>query len=168
MCSMSALNNECILPSRLLDGWRFDCVLESSLLSSSILYLLSPNNDLWSEAKVAQFCLTLCHPMDYTVYGILQCVAFPFSKRSSQPRVWTQVSCIASRFFTSWTTGKPKNTGVGSLSLLQGILPTQESNRDLLHCRWILHHLSYQGSPKGLNVFNNKELTTSWGSQFHL
>ena len=43
--------------------------------------------------------------------------------------------------------GKPKNTGAGSLSLLQGIFPTQESNQGLLHCRWILYQLSYQGSP---------------------
>ena len=35
---------------------------------------------------------------------------------------------------------------VGSLSLLQGIFPTQESNQGLLHCRWILYQLSYQGS----------------------
>ena len=42
--------------------------------------------------------------------------------------------------------GKPKNTGVGSISLLQGIFPTQESNQGLLHCRWILYQLSYQGS----------------------
>ena len=41
--------------------------------------------------------------------------------------------------------GKPKNTGMGSLSLLQGIFPTQESNQGLLHCRWILYQLSYQG-----------------------
>ena len=43
--------------------------------------------------------------------------------------------------------GKPKNTGVGSLSLLQWIILTQESNQGLLHCRWILYQLSYQGSP---------------------
>ena len=43
--------------------------------------------------------------------------------------------------------GKPKNTGVGSLSLLQGVFPTQESNRGLLHCRQILYQLSFQGSP---------------------
>ena len=42
--------------------------------------------------------------------------------------------------------GKPKNIGVGSLSLLQRIFPTQESNKGLLHCRWILYQLSYQGS----------------------
>ena len=44
--------------------------------------------------------------------------------------------------------GKPKNTGVGSLSLLQRIFPTQESNRGFLHCRQILYQLSYQGNQK--------------------
>ena len=43
--------------------------------------------------------------------------------------------------------GKPKNTGVGSLSFLQRIFPIQEGNQSLLHCRWILYQLSYQGSP---------------------
>ena len=43
--------------------------------------------------------------------------------------------------------GKPKNTGVGSLSVLQGNFPIQVSNWALLHCRWILYQLSYQGSP---------------------
>ena len=43
--------------------------------------------------------------------------------------------------------GKPKNTRVGSLSLLQGIFLTQKSNWGLLHCRWILYQLSYQRSP---------------------
>ena len=42
---------------------------------------------------------------------------------------------------------KPKNTAVGSLSLLQQISPTQESNQGLLLCRWILYQLRYQGSP---------------------
>ena len=46
--------------------------------------------------------------------------------------------------------GKPKNTEVGSLSLLQPIFPTQEWNRGLLHCRWILYQLSYKGSPMDL------------------
>ena len=40
-----------------------------------------------------------------------------------------------------------KNTGVGCHSLLEGIFPTQGSNPGLLHCRQILYHLSYQGSP---------------------
>ena len=49
--------------------------------------------------KVAQLCRTLCDPMNYIVHGILQArilewVAFPFSRGSSQPRDRTQVSCI--------------------------------------------------------------------------
>ena len=40
-----------------------------------------------------------------------------------------------------------KNTGVGSLSLFQGIFPTQGLNWSFLHCRWILYQLSYQGNP---------------------
>ena len=60
-----------------------------------------------TEMKGAQSCLTLCDPMDYTVHGILQArilewVAFPFSRGSSQPRNQTRVSCIASGFFTNW------------------------------------------------------------------
>ena len=100
--------------------------------------------------KVAQSCPTLCDPMDYTVHEILQArilewVAFPFSRGSSQPKDQAQVSCIAGRFFTRWTTREPKNTGVSSLSLLQGIFQTQESNWGLLHCRQVLYQLRYQG-----------------------
>ena len=57
--------------------------------------------------KVTQSCLSLCNPMDYTVHGILQTrilnwVAVPFSKGSSQLRDQTQLSWISCRFFTSW------------------------------------------------------------------
>ena len=41
-----------------------------------------------------------------------------------------------------------QNTGVGSLSFLQGIFPTQGSNPGLPHCRWILYQLSHKGKPK--------------------
>ena len=41
-----------------------------------------------------------------------------------------------------------QNIGVGSLSLLQGIFPTQGLNPDLPHCRQILYQLSHQGSPR--------------------
>ena len=64
---------------------------------------------IYMKAKVAQCCLTLCDPKDYTVHGILQArilewVAFPFSRGSSQPRDPTQVTCIAGGFFTRWAT----------------------------------------------------------------
>ena len=41
-----------------------------------------------------------------------------------------------------------QNMGVGSLSLLQGTIPTQESNPGLPHCRWILYQLSHKGNPR--------------------
>ena len=58
--------------------------------------------------KVTPLCPTLCHPMDCTVHGILQArilewVAIPFSRGSFQARDRTQVSCIAGRLFTIWT-----------------------------------------------------------------
>ena len=62
------------------------------------------------ESEVAQSYLTLCDPMDCslpgsTIHGIFQArilewVAIPFSRRSSQPRDWTQVSHIVGRRFT--------------------------------------------------------------------
>ena len=88
-------------------------------------------------------------PMAYTVHGILQVrilkwVAVPFSRGSSQPGIEPRSSLQADSL-PSEPPRKPKNTGVGSLSLLQGISPTQESNWGLLHYRWILCQLNYQG-----------------------
>ena len=61
------------------------------------------------KLEVTQSCPALCDPMDYTVHGIfhaeiLEWVAIPFSRGSSQPRDRTQVSLIVGRFFTSWAT----------------------------------------------------------------
>ena len=56
---------------------------------------------------------------------------------------------------------KPKNTRVGSLSLLQWIYPTQGSNQSLLHCRRILYQLSHQRSPRILGWI---AYPFSWGS----
>ena len=58
------------------------------------------------KVKVTKLYPTFCDPMDYTVHGVLQArilewVAIPFSRGSSQTRDRTQVSGIAGRFFTS-------------------------------------------------------------------
>ena len=66
------------------------------------------------KAKVVQFCLTFCDPMDM-----------------QHP----------------WNSPGQRN-GVGSLSLLQGISPTQGSKSGLPHHRWILYQLSHKGSPR--------------------
>ena len=75
------------------------------------------------KMKVAESCPTLCNPMDYTIHVILQTrilewVAVPFSRGSSQPRDWTQVSCIAGRFFTSWATREAQKLVVAFLFLI--------------------------------------------------
>ena len=67
---------------------------------------------------VDQLCLTLCDPMD--------CSPPSSSLHGDSPG---------------------KYTGVGCHALLQRIFPTQGSNPGLPHCRWILYHLSHQGSP---------------------
>ena len=87
---------------------------------------------------VTQSCPALCDPVDYTVHGILQAtvleqVAFPFSRESSQPRDRTQSLAWQVDSLPAEPPGKPKNTGVGGLSLLQWIFQTQESNRGLLN-----------------------------------
>ena len=95
---------------------------------------------LYCEMKVCQSCLTLFNPMDYTVHGFLQArilewVAFPFSRGSSQPRDWTQVSHIAGGFFTSWATREA--TLWKTVKFL-----SPGSSQDPLHCSfpgWSIH-----------------------------
>ena len=64
---------------------------------------------------------------------------------------WKLLTCVQ-LFATPWTVhpwnSPSQNTGVGSLSLLQGIFPTQGLNPGLLYCRQILYQLSHKGSMK--------------------
>ena len=91
-------------------------------------------------------------PMDYAVHGILQArvlelVTFPFSRGSSQPGIEPRFPTLQVDSLLAEPQEKTKNTRMGSLPLLQGIFPTQESNRGPLHCRQILYQLSHEGSP---------------------
>ena len=70
----------------------------------------------------------------------------PSSSGSSHPGIKLKSPTLQEGSLLAEQLGKPKNTGVGSLSLFQGIFPTQESNRGLLHYTQILYQLSYQGS----------------------
>ena len=77
--------------------------------------------------------------------GILQArtldwVVMPSSRASSQPELRSPALQADSLLFEP--PGKPKNTGVGSLFLLQGTFLTQKSNQGLLHCRHILYQLT--------------------------
>ena len=81
------------------------------------------------KVKVAQLCPALCDPMDYKLLRILQArilewVAVSFFRESSQPRDRTRSPTLQAKSLPSEPPGQPKNTGVGSLSLLQGIFLT--------------------------------------------
>ena len=79
--------------------------------------------------KVTQLCMTLCDAMDYRVHGILQgrileWVVVPFSRGSSQPRDQPRSPALRADSLQAEPQGKPKNAGVGSVSLLQRIFLT--------------------------------------------
>ena len=104
---------------------------------------------------VTQSCPTLCNPMKCDPPGSSVHADAPGkntgvgcqipSRGSSQPRDLPRSPTLQVDSLQSELPGKLKNTGVGSLSLLQGIFPTQELNRGLLHWRQILYQLSSQG-----------------------
>ena len=84
-------------------------------------------------------CLTFWDPMDCQSVKLLSSVqlfATPWTVAQQDP-----LSIEFSR----------QEHWVGCYSFLQGIFPTQGSNLGLLHYRWILYHLSHQGSPKQLS-----------------
>ena len=86
----------------------------------------------------AQSYLTLCDPMDYTVYGILQArilewLAFPFSRELPNSGIEPRSLTLQVDSLPAEPQGKPENTGVGSLSRLQRIFLTQELNQHPLH-----------------------------------
>ena len=92
--------------------------------TESLCYICETNLALWIKyyccCLIANFCLTLCDPMDCSppgssVHGIsqariLEWLASSFSRGSSWPRDRTHVSCIAGGFFITEPPGKPKLT----------------------------------------------------------
>ena len=84
----------------------------------------------WSEVKVTQSCPTLCNPMDGLVHGILQArilewLPFPSPGDFPNPGIESRSLAWQADYLPAQPQGKSKNTGVGSLSLLQRIFPTQ-------------------------------------------
>ena len=107
------------------------------------------------NVEVAQSCLTLCNPVDYTVHGILQArilewVAFPLSGGSSQPRDRTQVSRIAGRFLTSWAPGE---------ACINTINYCEKDTLCLTETfKWIIVQERIRGSPVRRNVWQNVQV----------
>ena len=70
-----------------------------------------------------------------------------FNSTNPVINIYVKVAVMSDTFAIPWDS-PGQNTGVGSLSLLQGIFPTQGSNPGLLHCRWILYQPSHKESPR--------------------
>ena len=93
----------------------------------------------------------LPHPGGSTcIPGADSCLCMAsFSRSVISDSLWPhglQPASLPTRLLSPWDY-PGKNTGVGFHFLLQRIFPTWDSNLCLLHCRWILYHRNYQGSP---------------------
>ena len=113
--------------------------------------------------KESESRVRLCNPMDYTVHGILQVrilewVAFHSPGDLPNPGIEPRCPTLQVYSLPAEPQGKPKNTGVGSLSLFQWI-PDPGIEQGSLHCRQILYQLSYQGSLKVHNKCDVLELS---------
>ena len=111
-----------------------------SLLSSSVNGILQARILAAAAAKSLQSCPTLCDPIDGSPPGS----AIPGILQSESHSVMSD-SLGTHGLYSSWNS-PGQNTGVGSLSLLQHIFPTQGSNPGLPYCKQILYQLSHKGS----------------------
>ena len=99
----------------------------------------------------AQSCPTLCSPMGCTEFSRPEYWSryhFPSPGDLANSGIEPRSPTLQADSLLAEPQGKPKNTGMGSLSLLQRIFLTQESNQGLLYCRWLLYQLSYPRSPQ--------------------
>ena len=125
------------------DVERITTALNSAVLSGSVV---SNSETLWTVACQAPLSMEFSRQEYWS--------GLPCPPPGDLPNPGTKPRCPALQAdsLPSEPPGKPRNTGVGSLSLLQGIFPTQELNWDLLHCRQILYQLSHFNSYRNSNL----------------
>ena len=90
-----------------------------------------------------------------TMSVIAYCYQWHYCQRQWKWKPLSRVDSLWPHGLYSPWNSPGQNTGVGSLPLLQGVFPTQESNPGLPHCRQILYQLSHKGSPLLSNMVNN-------------
>ena len=137
---------------------------------------------------VTQSCPTRHDPMDYRPWGFSRqewWSGLPCPPPGDLPNseIKPRSPALQMDYLTSESSGKPMNTGVGSLSLLQGNFLTHELNQGLLPCRQTLYQLSYQGSPnknrtakdylllgqpRGMEWGGRREEGSGWGTHVYL
>ena len=135
--------------------WKMDIKLKVQQSSNDLLDCgISTCENASPNLNVVNEWSSLSHVQLFATPWAIQSMGF------SRPEYWSGIAFFCSRgiFLTQGSNpgltalqvdslpaephGKPKNNGVGSLSLLQQIFPTKESNWGLLHCRWIFYLMS--------------------------
>ena len=87
-----------------------------------------------------------CHSA-WMYISLILTVTCPITLIQVQQEVFIVPQVKVAQSYLTLCNSQGQNTAVGSLSLLQRIFPTQESNPGLSHCRWILYQLGHKGSP---------------------
>ena len=112
-------------------------LLGNSFYTASSMSIVS--GSLWKEGKYLFFSI-FSYLDQKQSFGLTCLITIPDESESKSQ------SCLT--LCDSMDCSPGQNTGVGSLSLLQGIFATQGLNPSLLLCRWILYQLSHKGSPR--------------------
>ena len=117
----------CLMKTRMVNPFQklFDLLCPDPTEELSQTYVLKNNNS--------------------SQYSIMTCMG----KSESESCTVVSSSWRLQGLYSPWDS-PGQDTGVGSLSLLQGIFPAQGSNPGPPHCRWILSWLSHKGSPRTL------------------
>jgi len=142
-----------LLGLALLPGWDICHVISFNTNSLPEPEIASMDHHLWLIIHLFKTHLLSTYDKPCSVYSELQS-----SRHIPNLKEWVSESRSVMSD-SLWPHGlySPRNSpgqniGVGSLSLLKGIFPTQGLNPGLLHCRWILYQLIYQGSPTSRSI----------------
>ena len=108
------------------------------------LFSLTLNLTTWAhQGGRVSVCGTCVHVSVHTCVCVHKCECVLVKVKVAQSCPLCDPMC----YISTWNS-PGQNTGVGGLSLIQGIFPTQGLNPGLPHCRWILYQLSHKGSPR--------------------
>ena len=114
----------------------------------------SPNLNVSFKLQVTQSYPTTIESMGFSRPEHWSGQPFPSPGDLPNPGIEPRSPTLQTDSLPAEPPGQPKNTGMGGLSLPQQMFLTQESNRGLLHYRWILHQLSYQGTTSAIHFMS--------------
>ena len=118
-------------------GWLLEYRVIVCLVYKKISAVLFFQSSCTIYISTSSVCLCVIQAKRWWFYFLLLCERRSFVSDSLQPH----------GLYSPWNS-PGQNTGVGNLSLLQGIFPTQGSNPGLPHCGWILYQVNLKGSPR--------------------